>query len=132
MWEAAGFLLPRCLRQLVLANWVIFSRFPSLCINPSRLPNLSHLYLRVKDIDEQDLRILGELPELRSLELDVQSTAQVVCNNPTTDAAGDGHLFQKLRHCNLRYSKLRLVLPSKDTSFLMQYVLCARFHTLGL
>jgi len=122
MWEAAGFLLPRCLRQLVLANWVIFSRFPSLCINPSRLPNLSHLYLRVKDIDEQDLRILGGLPELRSLELDVQSTAQVVCNNPTTDAAGDGHPFKKLRLCNLWFSKLRLVLPSNDASFCMEAV----------
>ena len=93
-----------------------------MCINPSRLPNLSHLYLRVKDIDEQDLRILGGLPELRSLELDVQSTAQVVCNNPTTDAAGDGHPFKKLRLCNLWFSKLRLVLPSNDASFCMEAV----------
>lgn len=57
-------------------------------------------------IDEQDLRILGALPELHFLELNV-STTEVVCNNPTIDAAGDGHLFQKLRHCSLGYKELR-------------------------
>ncbi|RLM70064.1 putative disease resistance RPP13-like protein 3 isoform X1 [Panicum miliaceum] len=129
-WEAAGFLLPARLRRLIL-TWIRFSRFPSSCINPSRLPNLSHLSLRVQDgIDEQDLRILGGLPELRFLELYVYSTTtEVVCNNPTTtsDAAGDDHFFQKLRRCSLWYSELRLLLTSKDdadsgTSFRMQNV----------
>ena len=123
-WEAAGFHLPRCLRRLFL-RWTRFSRFPSLCINPSRLPNLSYLSLHVKYIDKQDLRILGGLTDLRFLYLHAQSSAQVVCNNnPTTsDVAGDGpNLFQKLSRCNLRYSELRLVLPSNDASFLMQDV----------
>ena len=45
MWEAAGFLLPRPLQYL---NWDIieFSKLPS-CINPTRLPKLAHLTLRV-------------------------------------------------------------------------------------
>ena len=86
-WEAAGFLLSRQLRQLFL-NWVCFSVFPSFCINPSRLPNLSHLSLYVDGIDEQDLRILGGLPDPDLCFLDLcvmESTAQVVCsNNPNT------------------------------------------------
>jgi len=123
-WEAAGFLLSRKLRQLFL-SWIHFSRFPSFCINPSTLPNLTHLSLSLDVLDEQDLRILGGLPELRSLDLGVFFTAQVVvCNNPTaTDAAGDGpYLFQKLRRFRLSYSELRLVLPSKDASFRMEGV----------
>jgi len=123
-WEAAGFRLSPQLRQLYLC-WICFSAFPSFCIKPSNLPNLSHLSLNVDGIDEQDLRILGGLPELRSLELYVQSSAQVVvCNNPTTtDASGDGHLFKKLTRCDLWYrSELRLVLPSRDASFRMHKV----------
>ncbi|RLM58010.1 hypothetical protein C2845_PM18G12920 [Panicum miliaceum] len=105
-------------RQLFLGGWVRFSRFPSFCINPSRLPSLSHLSLKVDVMEEQDLRILGALPELRYLSLNV-STTEVVCNNPTTT---DGHLFQKLTLCSLEYSEVRLLLPSKDASFRMQDV----------
>ncbi|CAN6363428.1 unnamed protein product [Urochloa humidicola] len=115
-WEEAGFLLTRRLRQLCL-DVTRFSRFPSLCINPSRLPNLSHLNLYLQYIDEQGLRILGGLPELRYLCLDVHYTTEVVCSTGSTtsdaDTDGDGCLFQKLRHCILDYLVVR-VLPSKD------------------
>ncbi|CAN6363427.1 unnamed protein product [Urochloa humidicola] len=112
-WEAAGFLLSRRLRQLFLDS-TMFSRFPSLCMNRSCLPNLSHLLLSLKYINELDLRILGGLPELRFLRLTVMTTVELVCNTgSTTDATGDGYLFQKLRHCFLYYDSVR-VLSSKD------------------
>jgi disease resistance protein RPM1 len=44
------------------------------CINPSCLPNLSHLKLELGDVDEQDLKILGGLPELRFLSLELWSS----------------------------------------------------------
>ncbi|RLM69671.1 putative disease resistance RPP13-like protein 3 isoform X1 [Panicum miliaceum] len=120
-WEAAGF-LPAHLQQLDV-TLIRFSRFPSFCINPLRLPKLSHLSLHVDVLDEQDLRILGGLPDLRFLKLNVHSGAQVVCNNSSSDAADDGpYLFQKLRRCSLWCSELRLLLPSNDASFCMQYV----------
>jgi disease resistance protein RPM1 len=80
--EATGFFLPQHLRVLSLI-WISFSRFPSLCINPSRLPNLSHLSLRLHAMDEQDLRILGWLPQLSSLDLFAD---EVVCNITRTTA----------------------------------------------
>ncbi|CAN6363366.1 unnamed protein product [Urochloa humidicola] len=110
-WDAPGFLLSRLVRQLFL-YCIRFSRFPS-CINPSRLPNLSHLSLCLDYIDEQYLRILGGFPELRYLYLNVDSAKDVVCT--TSDAAGDGYLFQKLRRYCLLYYSVR-VLPSKDDS----------------
>ncbi|CAL4979545.1 unnamed protein product [Urochloa decumbens] len=113
-WKAADFLLSHCLRQLFL-GFTIFSRLPSFCVNALCLPNLSHLTLLLEYIDEQDLRILGGLPELRCLSLDVKSTTEVVSNTESTtyDIAGDGKLFQKLRRCILRYFSVR-VLSSKD------------------
>ncbi|CAO2150291.1 unnamed protein product [Urochloa humidicola] len=90
-WEAEGFPLPRRLRRLAL-SWISFSGFPSLWINPSHLPELSHLSLVVEDIDERDLRILGGLPQLHDLKLRVQSITEVmICNNNPcsgTDANG--------------------------------------------
>jgi disease resistance protein RPM1 len=59
MWEAAGFVLPQSLRHLNL--WICFSKLPS-CINPSRLPNLSHLRLWVDTMDEQDMKHLACCP----------------------------------------------------------------------
>jgi disease resistance protein RPM1 len=120
-WEAAGFLLPRRLRELCL-EWIVFSRFPQFCINPSRLPHLSHLTLEVDAVDEQDLRILGKLPQLSFLFLVVHSIAEVDCNNNTTtdNTTTDddaGCLFQKLRSCTIRYCDgVRFLLPSQEDS----------------
>ncbi|KAF8747830.1 hypothetical protein HU200_013139 [Digitaria exilis] len=106
MWEVAGFLLPEHLKRLFL-HWISFSRFPSFCINHSRLPNLSHLSLYVDDLDEQDLRILGGFPQLCCLRLRVQSTMEVVvCNTTSTDGNGC-LLFQKLRRCSIWSSEVR-------------------------
>ncbi|CAO2153096.1 unnamed protein product [Urochloa humidicola] len=115
-WEAAGFLLPRHLRQLSFRS-ISFTRFPSLCINRSRLPLLSHLFLRVYDMDEQGLRILGELPELRDLELQVLTPTTGLPWIPITDSTGDGYLlFQKLRRCRLWSREVRFLLSTKDES----------------
>jgi disease resistance protein RPM1 len=116
-WEAAGFLLPRRLRELCL-KWIVFSRFPSLCINPSRLPHLCHLNLRVDAMDEQDLRILGKLPQLSFLYLVVQnSIAEVDCNNNTTTDDDGCCLFRKLRSFTIWYYEgVRFLLPSQEAS----------------
>jgi disease resistance protein RPM1 len=116
-WEAAGLLLPRRLRELCL-EWIAFSRFPSLCINPSSLPHLSRLNLRVDAMDEQDLRILGKLPQLSFLELVVQnSIAEVDCNNKTTTDDDGCCLFRKLRSFTIcYYVGVRFLLPSQEES----------------
>ncbi|CAM0149568.1 unnamed protein product [Urochloa decumbens] len=137
-WEEVGFLLSWRLQQLFL-DGISFSRFPSRCINSLRLPKLSQLSLRVDYIDEQDLRIIGGLPHLGFLQLNVKCTLEVACNTSntdddgdeslemnvptTTDAAGDdGYLFKKLRFCSLWYDEVRLV-PSKDgVPFRMKWV----------
>ncbi|KAK3120735.1 hypothetical protein QOZ80_9AG0693020 [Eleusine coracana subsp. coracana] len=74
IWDAA--LLPRSLQCLNLSH-ICFSLMPS-CINPSVLLNLTHLDLDVRRMDEQSLRILGRLPELRDLKLSVWSTITII------------------------------------------------------
>jgi disease resistance protein RPM1 len=90
MWEAAGFMLPRPLRYL---EWpfIKLSKLPS-CINPTHLPNLSHLKLLVTSMDEEDLKLLARLPALSYLCLQTEST--VTASNINVD----GCFFQKLRH----------------------------------
>jgi disease resistance protein RPM1 len=116
-WDAAGFLLPRRLRELCL-RWIAFSRFPSLCINASRLPHLSRLSLHVDAMDEQDLRIIGKLPQLRFLYLAVHnSIAEVDCNNKTTTDDDGCCLFQKLRSFSIWHREgVRFLLPSQEDS----------------
>nr|CAB3492291.1 unnamed protein product [Digitaria exilis]CAB3492320.1 unnamed protein product [Digitaria exilis]CAB3502781.1 unnamed protein product [Digitaria exilis] len=113
-WEAAGFLLSERLRQLCLGE-ISFTRLPSSCINPSRLGYLSHLSLKLDAIDEQELTILGLLPELRFLDLSLKSPTEMECNT-TTDAAGDGGrlLFQKLRSFSLNCRNDFCLLLSMD------------------
>jgi disease resistance protein RPM1 len=115
-WGADVCLLSRRLRQLSLTG-IRFSRLPPFCcINPSRLPHLSHLSLRVVAMDEQDLRNLGGLPQLRFLHLDVHSiTAEVDCNNSRTDDDGCC-LFQNLIRCSIKSRVVRLLLPSQEGS----------------
>ncbi|RLN33226.1 leucine-rich repeat protein SHOC-2-like isoform X2 [Panicum miliaceum] len=69
-WDTAA--LPRHLRHLILPS-VWFYSLPS-CIKASSLPCLSHLFLNVYGMDEEGLRVLGGLPELRYLYLTTVST----------------------------------------------------------
>jgi hypothetical protein len=67
-------------------------------------------------MDEQDLRNLGGLPQLRFLHLDVHSiTAEVDCNNSRTDDDGCC-LFQNLIRCSIKSRVVRLLLPSQEGS----------------
>ncbi|KAL6870926.1 hypothetical protein ACP4OV_014774 [Aristida adscensionis] len=84
-----------------------FSQLPP-CINPSSLPDLTHLNLRVTAMDEQGLKVLGKLSELRYLELSTDSSVTVA------NIATDG-FFEKLRFCNFCDSMIRLVL-NEDSS----------------
>ncbi|KAL6640816.1 hypothetical protein ACP70R_021939 [Stipagrostis hirtigluma subsp. patula] len=94
-------LLSRHLRHLFVPG-LNFSALPS-CIKPSGLPNLSHLDLRVSVMDEQGLKILGGLPELRYLRLSTESTVTVT--NITTEGC-----FQKLRSFKLPCSMVEFAL----------------------
>jgi hypothetical protein len=101
--------LPRHLEHLLVSeNCFRFSELPS-CIDPSRLIRLSHLELYVIDMDEQGMRTLGRLPELRHLVLATESTVTV------TNIATDG-CFQKLRSCRFMHSMVLLALNADDCS----------------
>jgi disease resistance protein RPM1 len=69
-------------------------------------------------MDEQDLRILGKLPQLRFLELVVQnSIAEVDCNNKTTTDDDGCCLFPKMRSFTIWYYEgVRFLLPSQEAS----------------
>lgn len=103
-WDTA--VLPRQLRHLILPS-VWFYSLPS-CIKASSLPCLSHLFLNVYDMDEEGLRILGGLPELRYLYLTTMSTVRL------TNIVAD-RCFQKLRSCLFDNSTVWIV-PHEDTS----------------
>ncbi|CAL4985821.1 unnamed protein product [Urochloa decumbens] len=110
-WEAAGFVLPRHLRLLATCG-LEFPKLPS-CINPWCLPNLSWLELTLKKVDEQDLKILGRLPELRYLQLFLGSSA-TISNIVSGDSADDAVYFPKLRCWRLPESMVVLFLGNKE------------------
>ncbi|WVZ48961.1 hypothetical protein U9M48_000346 [Paspalum notatum var. saurae] len=100
-WEAARFVLPRQLRLLYVGYPIKFRKLPP-CINPSGLPNISHLFLRMRDVDEQDLRNLGCLPELRCLFLAVdQCSAAISSNIIINDSSNVACYFPKPRRFRL-------------------------------
>ena len=103
-WDTA--VLPRHLRHLILPSVWLYT-LPS-CIKASCLPSLSHLFLNVYDMDEEGLRILGELPELQYLYLTTMSTVRL------TNIVAD-RCFQKLRSCLFDNSTVPIVLQ-EDTS----------------
>ncbi|CAN6362574.1 unnamed protein product [Urochloa humidicola] len=105
-WEAEGFVLPRHLRHLLL-GCVIFSRLPSW-INSSCLPNLTHLCVHVVAMDEEDLKVIGKMPELRDLLLPTSSTV-------TISNMADGGYFHKLRSFSLLSSMVQFLL-NEDSS----------------
>ncbi|XP_034569064.1 disease resistance protein RPP13 isoform X1 [Setaria viridis] len=100
--------LPRGLCHLVLDT------VPELppCIDPTRLPNLSHLTLTVDEMGDQGLKILGELPELHYLKL----TLSTRCRSKATITGTAAHgYFQKLRSCELPFSTVQFVV-NEDSS----------------
>ncbi|CAN6374626.1 unnamed protein product [Urochloa humidicola] len=105
-WEAEGFILPRHLRRLLL-GCVIFSRLPSW-INSSCLPNLTHLCVHVVSMDEEDLKVIGKMPELWDLLLPTSSTVTI------SNIADDGY-FHKLRSFSMLSSMVQFLL-NEDSS----------------
>ncbi|CAL4990838.1 unnamed protein product [Urochloa decumbens] len=97
-WDAV--VLSRHLRHLLLGINFIDS-LPS-CIDPSRLPSLTHLQINVHDMDEHALKSLGGLPELRYLKLCTVSTARL--DIPAADGG-----FPKLRSLLLPESTVHFV-----------------------
>ncbi|WVZ90779.1 hypothetical protein U9M48_037047, partial [Paspalum notatum var. saurae] len=105
-WKAAGFVLPRQLRHLVVHDIHLLKLPP--CINPSGLPNLAHLDLKLKHVDEQDLKNLGGLPVLCFLKLGLDCSAAISNIN-------SGMYFPKLRCFKLRTSMVLFVANKDDT-----------------
>lgn len=111
MWEAAGLVLPRQLRHFTVTGDITFLRMPP-CISPSCLPNLCHLNLILFAVDEQDLKNLGGLPELRFLRLETSPSSAVIINVSDNDAV----YFPKLRCFKLHKSMVLLVANKEDKS----------------
>ncbi|VAH55014.1 unnamed protein product [Triticum turgidum subsp. durum] len=103
-WSFGGQLIwgdydpPRELHELHLS--ILSSRLPKW-VNVSHVPILSHLYVHVMAVEDQDLDTLGALPELISLEL-------VIWSNVFHSIKGDG-AFPKLRRFHMS-STLRFLL----------------------
>ncbi|KAJ1256674.1 hypothetical protein BS78_K334600 [Paspalum vaginatum] len=110
-WKGAGLVLPRHLRKFCLSDvWLV--KLPS-CINPSALPYLSHLDLILDDMDDQDLKILGSLPELYFLGLGIRRCSAAIISN-----VSDGNnacYFPKLSRCRLRWSMFLFLANEEDT-----------------
>ncbi|WVZ49802.1 hypothetical protein U9M48_001128 [Paspalum notatum var. saurae] len=82
------------------------------CIDPSHLPNLSHLSLTLIRVDDQCLKILGGLPELCYLQLFTWGGRATVATT-ATDTQG---YFLKLRSCLLPDSMIQFVVNEDDSS----------------
>ncbi|KAJ1276717.1 hypothetical protein BS78_05G235800 [Paspalum vaginatum] len=108
VWEEAGFVLPRPLRNLSWWN-IYFSKLPS-CINASCLPNLSCMNLRVVTMDEENLKVLARLPALCYLRLQIGSA--VTASNIN---AGHG-FFQKLRRFTIAGGMVQFEQPNQEDS----------------
>jgi hypothetical protein len=110
IWDAM--VLPRPLQRLD----IIGPRFVVLpsCINPSDLPNLTHLELNVDDLDEQGLKSLGALPVLCYLKLNKDPCYMTIWSTVVKITVNDG-FFRKLR-CLILYESMVLFVLNKDSS----------------
>jgi disease resistance protein RPM1 len=114
MWQATDLVLPHHLRHLAV-KYIYFSKLPS-CIDPWCLPILSHLDLCLQHLDEQDLKILGWLPGLHYLSLDLVLLSPATIHNISDSGAC---YFPKLRCLNLKGSMFLFVAnnDNKGVSF---------------
>jgi disease resistance protein RPM1 len=78
------FVLPDDLRHLALYKVVLW-KLPS-CIDPLCHRKLSHMELCLLYMDEQELKTLGRLPELRFLALDLLRSSPTIRNIRDSDA----------------------------------------------
>jgi hypothetical protein len=83
----------RQLRYLRLNNYS--SRMP-MWINSSLLPHLTHLFLYLKAVKEEDIEILGKFPELLTMRLIFRSSSDNGYSPPCECSRG---AFPKLKLC---------------------------------
>jgi disease resistance protein RPM1 len=80
------------LRELFLAT--VSSRLP-MWINSLLLPNLTYIWVSLKDVKEQDIEVLGRFPELLTMQLIIKISAGGGSDPPCECSGG---LFPKLKH----------------------------------
>jgi len=85
---------PRHLRLLGTEDSYWFSTLPAW-VNPLLVPDLTCLYITVRELQQVDLEILGRLPALRSLELEVDHVNLGILGRFVVSAG----LFPCLVHC---------------------------------
>jgi disease resistance protein RPM1 len=98
------FVLPGDLRYLDLHGVIVLWKLPS-CIDPLCHRKLSHLDLLLQYMDEQELKTLGGLPELRFLGLDLWHASPTIHNISDSDVC----YFPKLGQLVLRSSMVLFV-----------------------
>jgi disease resistance protein RPM1 len=105
------FVLPGDLRYLDLCGDIVLWKLPS-CIDLLCHRKLSHLDLRLQYMymDEQELKTLGGLPELRFLGLDLRRASPTIRNISDSDVC----YFPKLRQLVLRRSMVLFVASKGD------------------
>ncbi|CAL5034934.1 unnamed protein product [Urochloa decumbens] len=111
-WQATELVLPCHLHHLSLSS-ICLCKLPS-CINPSCLPNISHLELCLKAMDEQDLKTLGALLELRFLDLNILSSSAAISN---INDSGASCYFPKLRRFRIWQAMVLFVANKDSVSF---------------
>ncbi|TVU23954.1 hypothetical protein EJB05_26345, partial [Eragrostis curvula] len=62
---------PRHLRELSIRSTFWFSVLPAWMNDPSHVRDLSSLHIAVREIQQEDLKVLGRMPNLRDLDLEV-------------------------------------------------------------
>jgi hypothetical protein len=87
---------PPHLRRLNTIRSCWFSTFPAW-MNRSVLPNLSFLWIAVRELQQKDLEILGRLPALHSLELEVDHVSLGIHGRFGVGAGS----FPCLAHCKI-------------------------------
>ncbi|KAF8685260.1 hypothetical protein HU200_044082 [Digitaria exilis] len=85
---------PRHLRELSTQNGTWFSVLPAW-VSPWLLTDLSHLFIAVKELHQSDLEILGKLPVLCCLSLEVDNLKLEILGGFVVGAG----LFPCLVHC---------------------------------
>jgi len=88
---------PRCLRRLCIQSVCWFSTLPEW-MNPSHLPCLSILSIAVREVQQRDLDILGNLHALRELNLVVGHDELGIFGGFVIGAGS----FPCLRYCDFR------------------------------
>ncbi|WVZ48973.1 hypothetical protein U9M48_000358 [Paspalum notatum var. saurae] len=124
-WQAVGLALPRQLRYFC-TRFVTFLKLPP-CISPWGLPNLCHLDLNLEDMDEQDLKSLGGLPELRFLRLELNFSSSAAISN-IIDDKNNAVYFPNLRHFKLADATVLFVANKEDNKSVSFHLLGSTYH----